>query len=333
MNPRILSSLLLAVSLACAASPSLAQPADPGPDVRALLDEAARAAQAGDHATALDRFRAAYARYKSAAILLNIGTALHRLGRYPEAAIAYEQYLRDPAVNPDRIADVRRALADVEGRVARVTVGASDPEARVWVDGAALTGFAMGGTLRLSPGEHVIAAGREGPMASERVRVAAGEARSVFLKLAASPALPPPAPVPIVVIPGPPGPEPPPSVVVVESGNGGQVATGLLVGVGGLAFAGGLISGLYALVRNQDASRHCLDGGAACDAEGVRIDKQVKVAANISSVTLGVGSALLITGAIVGAATRTRGRAAATLPRVAVTPIAGGAFAALEASW
>lgn len=327
MNSRILSSLLLTASLFFAATPVRAQ----GADVGALLDEAARAAQAGDNATALDRYRAAYARYKSAAILLNIGTALHRLGRYPEAAIAYEQYLRDPGANPERIADVRRALADVEARVARVTVGASDPEARVWVDGAALPGFAMGSSLRLSPGEHVIAAGREGPVASETVRVAAGEARSVFLRLPAPPSRPPP--VPIVVIPAPPSAEPPPPLVVEQS-NGGQVATGVLLGVGGLAFAGGLISGLYALVRNQDASRHCLDGGAACDAEGVRIDGQVKAAANISSVTLGVGSALLITGAIVGAATRTRGpRAASALPRVAVTPIPGGAFAGLEASW
>jgi hypothetical protein len=333
VNRRILSSLLVAASLALVAAPAAAQAPAPGPDVRALLDEAARAAQAGDHATALDRFRAAYARYKSPAILLNIGTALHRLGRYPEAAVAYEQYLRDPGANPDRIAEVRRALADVEGRVARVTVGASDAQARVWVDGAELPGFAPGASVRLTPGEHVIAAGREGPIAQETVRVAAGEARSVFLKLPAVAAPPPPpAPIPVVVIPAAPAPELPP--VIVEQSNGGQVASGVLVGVGGMAFAGGLIAGLYALVRNHDASQHCLDGGAACDAEGVRIDRQVRAAANASSVLLGAGTAMMLTGAIVGAATRTRGpRGGSTGPRVAVTPIPGGAFAGLEVAW
>lgn len=292
--------------------------------MQVLLDEADRAAAANDHATALERLRAAYERDKSASILLNIGVALHRLGRYPEAAVVYERYLRDAGANPQRVSEVTRALAEVDSHVARVTVASSDPAARVWLDGRELVDFALGSTVRLAPGEHLVAAGRDAPLAGETIRVAAGEARSVWLNI---PVAQPSAPsVVVVTVPEAPAPR-------YDSNKAAKAVTVVFSALGGVSIVTGIALGAYALSKEHEAGKHCLDHGDACDARGVELDKQAHAFGQASTITLGAGATLVVVGAVVGAVTRSSGVRAGRLPRVAVTPLPRGAYAAMEVSF
>ncbi|MFT3768355.1 MAG: hypothetical protein QM820_23145 [Minicystis sp.] len=325
LRQRLLAAALAALALTGAG----AARADELAIAQALVDEGNRAAAAADYATALDRFRAAYARYRSANILLNIGTTLQRLGRGPEAAVVYEQYLRDPGANPARVPEIRRALADIDATIARVTIGTSDTGARVWVDGGELNGFAPGGMVRLAPGEHTIAAGREAPIAAETIRVAPGEARSVYLRLPAPPAplVAPPVPAPPAVVLD--APEAPTGPRRASSPLGG-IAVGFDI-IGGLAFAGGIAGGVVAVVMNHDASSHCLQRGPACEPRAIELENGARKAGQISSVLFGTGAAAIITGAILHAVDRSSRRDGMVPrgPRVAVGP----GFVGVEGSW
>lgn len=347
-----LHHFILTITFASLAA-SLAEPAfaaDPAAlaAAQALVDEGSRAAAAGDFNAALDRFRAAYARVPSANILLNIGTALRRLGRNPEAAVAYEKYLRDPQASPERVAEIQRALAELDATVARVTIGAGDPGARIWVDGSELVGFGMGGTVRLSPGDHVIAGGRAGPLASENVRVAAGEVRSVYLKLTPPPAAAPAVPFAPGAAPGvaaPPGGAP--MVVMVQDDDRRErrarrpmspqkIAAATLDIVGGLSLATGMGLGIAALVMSRDASDHCLDGGAACEPRALELERDAGRFGKASSILLGTGAGLLLTGIILQAADRSArydDARAARIPRVGLAAGKGSGFVTVEASW
>ncbi|APR81046.1 Dihydrolipoamide acetyltransferase [Minicystis rosea] len=289
-----------------------------------FADEGNRAAATGDFTTALDRFRAAYARYRSANILLNIGTTLQRLGRGPEAAVVYEQYLRDPGANPQRIPEIQRAIATIDATIARITIGVSDGGARVWLDGRELTGFAPGSSLRLAPGEHTVAAGREVPYATETIRVSAGEARSVYLRLPMAAVIP--------AVPAVPTAEPmeaPPRRSSRELSTEGAIALTFDI-VGSLGVIGGIAAGIVAIVKNHDASDHCLDRGAACEPRALELESQAKKAGQVGSVLLGAGAAFVVTGAIVHAVDRgSKRRGATSGPRMAVGP----GFVTFGGSW
>lgn len=96
-----------------------------------LLFESARAAfDSGDYATALERFKQAYAASPRPALLYNIGTSADRLRRDDEALAAFEQYLAaDPGVdNRAQIeARIRSLRAAIEAREhAQQPAGAAD---------------------------------------------------------------------------------------------------------------------------------------------------------------------------------------------------------------
>ncbi len=64
-------------------------------EARALFEEANGLARRGEHARALERFRAAYALFPSPRILLNMSTTLRALGQDLEAAVGYERWFSD----------------------------------------------------------------------------------------------------------------------------------------------------------------------------------------------------------------------------------------------
>src|SRR5690348_16884652 len=66
---------------------------------------------------------------------LEQGAALRKAGRNAEAAATYEACLRAPGVEPASLDACRRALAEVEALLGRLTIRYDDPRARVWLDG------------------------------------------------------------------------------------------------------------------------------------------------------------------------------------------------------
>jgi hypothetical protein len=273
-----LAAVLAALALAVA-SPARAQTLDPGEP---------------------DRIRAAHAATGDPALLLDLATSLRRLGRHAEAALAYEAWKADPRADPARAAAVAGALAEIDRYVGRLTVELDDPLARVWLDGRVLPGFRSGNAVRVDPGDHQVAAARDGGVPfSATVHIGAQEARTVQLRMGTyyppvlSPTPPPPAPLaPVVVTTLPPAG---PSI------EGPRLAGTLFVTGGALGLAGGIGAGIAALVLELDSKSHCLGGGLACDQQGVDEQHQSRTAGTACTIALSGGAAFLITGIVLRA--------------------------------
>jgi len=151
---------------------------------RAHFEKGLALLDAGDHARALDEFRAAYADWQNPKILLNIGTTLRALGRDAEAANAYARYVRESGADPERVAEAKAVLNEIDPRVGRLGIVLADPTAHVLVDGARSVEWHPAEPLRVAPGSHEISAQRQGlPSTVVSVSVGAGEQRSVELAL------------------------------------------------------------------------------------------------------------------------------------------------------
>jgi hypothetical protein len=179
-------------------------------EARALFKQGVALFQKGDYPAALDRYRQAYARFPSPKILLNIGTTLKQLGKNAEAAATYQRYLRDPGADSARRAEVERALAEIEPRLARLRIEIAAPGVKVLVDGN-VAGESPGTLLvKVDPGRHVIVARKAGADdIVEAVTVAAGDDRKIVMAVRSPP--PPAAAKPAPAVkPPPPAPEPTP---------------------------------------------------------------------------------------------------------------------------
>lgn len=178
-----LRSLVASLILAVSTCTSIAQ-ADAGSEkeARALFEEGNALVEKGSYVEALEKFRAAYARWANPKILLNVGTTLRQLGRYPEAADTYDAWLKDPAADPKRKDEVTGVLADLDAKVGKLAVDVKEGKARILVDGRDVGEAAPTRTLRVEPGSHSVVADREGADAISRtVAVGAGETRAVVL--------------------------------------------------------------------------------------------------------------------------------------------------------
>lgn len=156
------------------------------PDERAkqLFFEGNRRARAGDYAGAVVKYRAAYAAISNPKILHNLAVTLARLGRNAEAAETYAAYLRDPARNPHRVAEVALRLRELDAKVARITIEVSVADATIYLDGELLALSSAGRSRRVEPGRHIVAANSKGFRTSRTsVTVTAGETRVVKLEL------------------------------------------------------------------------------------------------------------------------------------------------------
>ncbi len=147
----------------------------------ALYDE-------GQFVAALAEFEAAYTQSRRAPILYNVGQIHARLGRAVEAVDALERYLAEggASIAPERRALVERELETQRARIATVTLTVSVPGATVTLDDEQVGVAPLASPLRLSAGEHVVAARADGfETARFRFRIAGGEARAVTLELVA----------------------------------------------------------------------------------------------------------------------------------------------------
>lgn len=165
---------------------------------RAHFQAGLQSLDAHDYAQALGEFRAAWALWQNAKILLNIGTCLRELGRDAEAANAYARYLAAADADPARKPEVADALRRIDAAVGKLVIRANQADTRVVIDGAENAEWKRDEPLRVAPGAHTVVGERAGfAPAVATVAVAAGETRAVELSLSpndASPASRTPAP-------------------------------------------------------------------------------------------------------------------------------------------
>ena len=180
------------------ASTALAQtpPAREVQLARQLFVQGAEHAEAGRWAEAEVAFAGSLALYDRPRTLYNLATARAELGRLVEAAEDYRRFLReaDTEKEAERLAAARTAVAELEQRIAQLTVEVRDllEDDEVSVDDVPLPRAALGQPVPLDPGAHRVEVWRgEQQLAMQTVELAEGSRQSVLLT---APPPPPPSP-------------------------------------------------------------------------------------------------------------------------------------------
>jgi hypothetical protein len=283
---------------------ALAQPSDAQRNAaRMLANEGADRFEAGDYATALERFEAAERLVHAPPHLLFIARAHARLGRLLKARATYRT-LADEALAPgapplfaEAQGQARVELAALEAQVPAVRVvlkGAAAPEAKVAIDGEPVAPEALAAPVALDPGDHRIAASLpSGRTADAHVRlVAGGGVTAVELVLeAAPPKPPPPASLPAPAPPPPPRPEAP--------AREGPSPLGpiLVLGAGVIGVGVGAVTGALAL-RNAGELHDVCPDDRPCPTANEAIFDDAKTLATVSTVSFVVGGAALAGGVL-----------------------------------
>jgi hypothetical protein len=273
-----------------------------------LLKEGNQLLGDGDYVSALQRFRAAHARFPSAKILLNIGTTLRQLGRNLEAAEVYEAYLKDPKADPTRAAGLLRILKEIDAVVGRLRIEVNEPGARVKLDGKPVPGFQSGLELRVEAGGHTVVAERDGfPPAVQTLDVGPHERRVVSLRLA-----PPEAKTVLVTVSGP-----------------QRTISYVFGGVGAAGLVAGAAAGVVAIEKNRAARAHC-GMPTVCDQQGVDLGKSAKTSALVSTIALAAGGGALVTGVVLFF---TSSKAPSSEAPPVVVGVSRGPFVTVEGTW
>ncbi len=123
---------------------------------QALMTEGVKQLQAKAYDQALANFLEAYAKFPSPKILLNIGSTLRDMGRPADAANTYQRYLSDPNTTPDRVAEVKELLLDLDKQLTILTIRVAPRLSSISIDAGSF--IPVGSTLitRVRPGLHLI---------------------------------------------------------------------------------------------------------------------------------------------------------------------------------
>jgi hypothetical protein len=232
--------ITLLVSASAAAAPDA--PVDSATRAKQLKDLGAAALERGDDESALDYFSRAYHAYPSPKLLFNIGLADEGLGRWADAIEAFRLFLADA---PDAPASAREhaqaSVQRLEPRVGRLMIVVEPADAELTLDETPLQ--LRGSLLRVMPGAHTLAAAKAGfsPRA-EHLEIAAGQSRTVELKLTEAPVPPPtpavhlaPSPAPVAVIAlsaPPPRPHRNKTTIAVAVALSAAAVVGIALGLG-----------------------------------------------------------------------------------------------------
>jgi hypothetical protein len=155
------------VGLALAATVARAQPvvepsavrADPPKErsiAAALMVEGVRQLEAKAYEQALANFLDAYNRYPSPKILLNIASTLRDMGRAADAANTYQRYLGDPATGPERIAEVKKLLIELDQQLTVLAIHVSPKGSELSIDAGPFIPVGSSLTTRVRAGIHMV---------------------------------------------------------------------------------------------------------------------------------------------------------------------------------
>ncbi|KYF56504.1 hypothetical protein BE08_34135 [Sorangium cellulosum] len=279
--------------------PIEAAAADPTPldrEVQELIDEAEKAAKRLDLARARELWARVNVLKPSTMAVCQLGVFDLGLDRLEEAAAELETCVEQmPAPTNDierRRYEVRHAaLAAVRQRVAELHISPPPGTARLLVDGREVS---AGGPVFVTPGQHeVTAIGKQGQVAHTLVKVAARDSRRVSLAFETPKASAAKAPVPTPVAPARSRPSP----WIIGSG---AAASAALLGAGaGLHVAGD------AAQREATVKVAPMTDGSMRPSSALfrRFHDDAHAADTRASLFRGFGSAALVAGAALGAAT------------------------------
>ena len=226
------------VVMASAVPGALAQAPDTA-RARALFETGVARAAEESWAEALSAFRESRAIVERPSTVYNIATTLQRLGRYREAIVAIDDYLRisDPSADAAQREAASGLRATLDRALAHLALTIEPGDARVTVDARHVGGEGQQRDVRLDPGDHVVVVAAPGH-AEERIELslAPGERieRSVRLVAdgAAAAATAEPAPEPEPTAPSRSVAEEPALWIVIGAVlvAGAAITTGVVIG-------------------------------------------------------------------------------------------------------
>jgi hypothetical protein len=290
MRPRALAAFVAATALVLVAPNAHAQEATTTGTATVLFDEAVALMEQGKLAEACPKLARSNELSPNGGTLFALAECYERSGKLASAWITYkEAAIRAAAA---KRADAERRATDSADRLApsvsklivQVPPSASVDGLTIELDGRTVARAEWGVATPIDPGPHKLRISAPGRLPATREvvfdRVAAQKAVSVP-DLERAPVAPASSPV----------------AAEGASRGGTQRVLGLVVvGVGVAGMAVGTVFGLQASSKNDDAGAHCR--GSLCDAEGIRLDKQGRDDATISTIGFIAGGALAAGGLV-----------------------------------
>ncbi|HTL35443.1 MAG TPA: hypothetical protein VL326_20085 [Kofleriaceae bacterium] len=176
------------------------------PLATALMTEGVKQLQAEHYDQALANFLEAYSKFPSPKILLNIASTLAEMHRLADAANTYQRYLTDPATGPERIAEVKQILVDLDTKLTLLTVRVQPKGSEVSIDAGPFIAVGTALVTRVRPGIHLVRVRNRLATGEVTVNGFEGEAKDIELSAVATvsqgtdttpPAEPPPPPPPV----------------------------------------------------------------------------------------------------------------------------------------
>ncbi|WP_394832960.1 tetratricopeptide repeat protein [Pendulispora rubella] len=286
----------LAAALLCTSMAS-AQTGDSQAAGRALFDEGMQLFERGKFTEACPKFEASLARFAGIGTRGKLAECYEKLGRTASAWALYREVvaLAARAGDADRQALGEERAKALEPKLARLTItvaaGGSVSGLVVKRNGVALAAGELGSTIAVDPGEVVVEATAPGRKTwTQRVPAEAAHTARVEVPVLEADAAKAEAPEKI-------GDMPPKS----ETAHYGWQRTGGLV-IGGVGVATMLVGGYFGLSAKStydDAFKgNCNDSTNTCNSQGLQDTDSAKDKALVSTILVGAGAAMTVTGAV-----------------------------------
>jgi hypothetical protein len=334
---RLGAALLAAIALLARAQPARGEATEADKvAAEALFDQAKVLAKQGHFSDACPKFAESQRLDPGIGTMLYLADCYEQIGR---TASAWAQFREAAAAakagnQPEREKIARDRVAALEARLSRLSVTvpieAQAPGLVVTRDATPLGPALWGTPIPVDPGEHTITATAPGKKKwSATVVIKSGDTTPIAAAvpplevdpIAATPVEPPKQEPPKQEPPkqeppkqeapgqppakrefaGRPAPRdvPPPN----KPTNAGQIAGGVLTGVGGAGLAVGGVVGMVAMLKNSDSNNNCKPSNA-CNLVGIDQRKSALGLATVSNITLIAGGAVFTAGIITLFATR-----------------------------
>lgn len=266
--------------------------------------------------------------------LLNLAVCHAEEGKLASASVEFTDALADAHrdARPDREQFAREHLAAIQSRISHVTIVVPDiarvAGLQIKLDGSLIGPAAWGLPAPMDPGAHEVTASAPGRRAWTKGFVIAGDAQNQQVDV---PLLGAVAPPPVAasgtgtsVTAGPSPPVLPAAQAAAVAAPAPEVTTGadtsgrlrttsyVVAGAGVAALGVGAAFGLRAFSKWSDRNKNC--PSSVCNDMAVSDASAAKTAALVSDITVGVGLAAVVTGAILWYRSRpTEGSATASL--------------------
>ncbi len=267
--------------------------------------EGRRAAEAGDLATACDRFARSLALDRSPGTLLNLANCEESRGNVASAWLRYSDAVARMKPDDRRLSLASDRIALLEPRLPRLTLRAPEPRPagmRVSLDGDPLGEDAFGADRPLDPGTHHVRVSAKG-RALRDILVVLGAGESKSLAVEPGPLLPSRSAGPVAVSRSPgalsassPGALSAPRLASMPRQ---RIAGFSLLGLGGAGVVLGAIAGGMVLVEKGIFDQHCSAQGACRDQAGLDAAHRGVTWATTSNVAFAAGAVVAAVGLVV----------------------------------